>query len=152
MIDFWHETGHKRASRGKELNSDRRRSGPSRPDDALSGREHASERGLMHWKIGNYGETILPKPAKNSLAQAPSYIRPVKAYLSATCDRRFANVDMEAVEAFANCGYYGNSQPGQRTDLDGGAAGVFASRRNEHFAEHPSAWLLRACATYHGWT
>src|SRR5262249_32126641 len=35
---FLHETGHKRVSRGKELNNERRRSGTSRPDDALSGR------------------------------------------------------------------------------------------------------------------
>jgi NAD(P)-dependent dehydrogenase (short-subunit alcohol dehydrogenase family) len=31
IIDFLRETGHKRASRGKEFNSERRRSGPSRP-------------------------------------------------------------------------------------------------------------------------
>jgi RNA polymerase sigma-70 factor, ECF subfamily len=31
MIDFWQETGHKSASRGKEFNSERRRSGTSRP-------------------------------------------------------------------------------------------------------------------------
>lgn len=44
--------------------------------------EDAGERGLMHWKTGNYGETILPKPARNPIAQARSYIRPAKAYLS----------------------------------------------------------------------
>jgi RNA polymerase sigma-70 factor, ECF subfamily len=38
MIDFWYETGHKHASRGKEFNSERRRSGTSCPDDPLSGR------------------------------------------------------------------------------------------------------------------
>src|SRR6202140_356366 len=38
MIDFWQESGHKRASRSKEFNSERRRSGTSRPDDPLSGR------------------------------------------------------------------------------------------------------------------
>jgi hypothetical protein len=49
--------------------------------------EDSTERGLMHWKTGNYGETILPKPAKNPLVQARTYIWPAKAYLSATCDR-----------------------------------------------------------------
>src|SRR6516165_12609936 len=38
MIVFSHETGHKDASRGKELNGERRRSRTSRSDDALSGR------------------------------------------------------------------------------------------------------------------
>src|SRR5215467_7508631 len=37
-IDFRHEIGHKVASRSKELNSERRRSGTSRLDDPLSGR------------------------------------------------------------------------------------------------------------------
>jgi hypothetical protein len=62
--------------------------------------EDAGERGLVHWKTGNYGETTLPKPAKNPLTQARSYIRSAKAYFSATCDRRFANVHMEPVGAF----------------------------------------------------
>ena len=61
--------------------------------------EDAGERRLMPWKIGHYGETILPKPAKNPLAQARSYIRPAKAYLSATCDARFSNVYMERSES-----------------------------------------------------
>src|SRR5437879_6342390 len=38
VIDFFPETGHKRTSRSKELNSERGRSGTSRSDDPLSGR------------------------------------------------------------------------------------------------------------------
>ena len=105
--------------------------------------EDASERGLMHWKAGNYGETILPKPAKNPLAQARSYIRPAKAYLSTRCDRRFANVYMEPVGVF--------TRTADITAIHSLEKGLiyleelpafFASRRNDRFAEHPSAWLL----------
>src|SRR5260370_9440613 len=38
LIDVPRETGHKRASRGKEVDGERRRSGASRPDDPVSGR------------------------------------------------------------------------------------------------------------------
>src|SRR5262249_16295913 len=38
LIDFLHEIGYKRASRGKELDRERERSGTSRSDDSLSGR------------------------------------------------------------------------------------------------------------------
>ena len=98
----------------------------------------------MHWKTGNYGETIVPKPARNPLAQARSYIRPAKAYLSAMCDRRFTNVHMEPVGAFTR-----TADITAIHSLNKGLIYVeelpvfFASRRNDRFAEHPSVWLLR---------
>ena len=47
--------------------------------------EDASERGLMHWKAGNYGETILPKPAKNPLGQAQTSTRRLRAVVEPFC-------------------------------------------------------------------
>ena len=106
--------------------------------------EDTSERRRMQWKIGHYGETILPKPATNPVAQARSYIRPAKAYLSATCDARLSNVYMQPVGVFTRTAAITAIH-----SLDKGLIYVeelpmfFASRRNDRFAEHPSTWLLR---------
>ncbi|MBV8905875.1 MAG: NERD domain-containing protein [Acidobacteriia bacterium] len=88
--------------------------------------EDASERRLMQWKIGHYGETILPKPAKNPLAQAPELYStgegiPVRHLRCPVFERVYG----AGRSLYTNCGYYGNSQPGQRADLRGRAAYVF---------------------------
>ncbi len=106
-----------------------------------------SKSALLQYKTGRYGETVAPKPARNPLAQAKSFIHGVKQYLSRHVDARFQRLRVQPVGAFTRAAdiapIYDRVQGLIYVDE---LPAYFAAHQDPRFGQRPSAWVRQGLA------